>query len=206
MDYIFDLFGTLITDNIKLYNRIMSKSFGLTIQDFKDKIRYLISTKKFNSKEEALNSILNHLKRGMDLDQKNKFFSQLDFWKNSLKLHDGAIKVLKKLKKRGSKIGIVSNNNTFVEDVIKIKGVNNYTDIIIFSHEIGALKPDKKIYQACLNKLKASPQNVTMIGDQLERDILIPKKLGIHVILFDPNNKHPKYKGKKIKSLKELIE
>ena len=78
MNYIFDFFGTLITDNIKVYNEIMSESFGLNISDIKAKIRPFLYTRKFNSNQEALDALLKHLKIKMSPEQKYRFFYKAD--------------------------------------------------------------------------------------------------------------------------------
>ncbi len=94
-NYIFDFFGTLITDNIKVYNEIMSESFGLNISDIKAKIRPFLYTRKFNSNQETLDALLKHLKIKMSREQRDRFFSRLEVWKKSLKLYEEAIEVLK---------------------------------------------------------------------------------------------------------------
>lgn len=205
MNYIFDFFGTLITDNIKVYNEIMSESFDLNILDIKAKIRPFLYIRKFNSNQEALDALLKHLKIQMSREQKDSFFSRLEVWKKSLKLHKETIEVLKELKKRGTKIAIISNDNTLIEDVIHKKEIKNYVDVMLLSHELGVMKPDKKIFQICLDKLKTTPREAIMVGDKPDTDMIAQKCLGIQSILFDPQNRHPEYTGKKIKSLKELL-
>ena len=205
MNYIFDFFGTLITDNIKVYNEIMSESFGLNVWDIKTKIRPFLYVRRFDSSREALESLLKHLKVEMTGEQKDRFFSRMEAWEKSLNLYNGAIEVLDELKKRGDKIGIISNDSTFIENIIQEKGIRDHVDIIVLSHEQGTMKPDKKIFQICLDKLKIKPGETIMIGDKIETDIITPKGLGMQPILFDPENRHPEYTGKKIRSLKELL-
>lgn len=65
-------------------------------------------------------------------------------------------------------------------------------------------KPDPKAFLAVLKKLKVKPEETLMIGDEIERDLIPAKKLGLEAILIDRENKIENSSIKKISSLKEL--
>lgn len=67
-----------------------------------------------------------------------------------------------------------------------------------------AIKPDPKAFLAALNDLKVSPEETIMVGDDLERDIIPARKLGINVVLIDRKRSIKKSPVRKIHSLKEL--
>jgi FMN phosphatase YigB (HAD superfamily) len=45
------------------------------------------------------------------------------------------------------------------------------------------------MYKKTLEVLKVAPSEAVMIGDDLEIDVMLPKKLGIHAILLDREGK-----------------
>tara|TARA_Y100000310_G_C20694653_1_gene824697 strand:+ start:189 stop:530 length:342 start_codon:yes stop_codon:yes gene_type:complete len=113
----------------------------------------------------------------MDSEARSKFFERIDDWKDGLQLYDGALGVLKHLRENGSKIAILSNNNTLIEDLLDKENLRDYVDIIVTSHTSGYLKPTREAYELCLSRLGSDPKNTTMVGDQLEKDVLAPIKL-----------------------------
>ena len=57
-------------------------------------------------------------------------------------------------------------------------------DHLIFSCDVGLVKPDPEIYHLCLQKLQAQPADVLFLDDRPE-NIEAAAKLGIHAVLFD---------------------
>ena len=62
--------------------------------------------------------------------------------------------------------------------VLKLNLENNIK-YIVTSEEVGIEKPNKKMFQSALKKLKLSTNEVIMIGDSAEKDIFGAKKMGI---------------------------
>jgi len=205
VNYFFDLFGTLITDNPEEYRKIMSESFGLNRDGYETKVRNFISSKSFISQEIALDHLLNHLGKNFSPEETQSFFKQLETLKGGSQLHDGALEVLQALRNRGAKIGIVSNNNTFLEDLVRKFRIDDHVNAVILSHKVMLMKPDVRIYQTALKLLESKPEDVTMVGDQLDKDVLPALEMGMKAILFDPFGRNQSYEGKRIRSLRELI-
>ena len=202
---IFDLFGTLVTNNIDVYNKLMSESFGLDRGGYKQKVRGFVSTTDFETPQTALNGLLGHLELEWDDEKKVGFLSKIDAWKRSLELYPGAIETLERLKKSGVKIGIVSNNNPMIESVLDISGLRKYADCVVLSHKCGYLKPDREMYQLGVEALGVDVEEIVMVGGQLEKDVLAPIAMGMQGVLFDPENNFPDYAGRKISSLRDLL-
>jgi putative hydrolase of the HAD superfamily len=53
--------------------------------------------------------------------------------------------------------------------------------------EVGFGKPDRRVYELALDRLAVSPAEVWMAGDNLEWDVVQPKKLGIFAIWINPS-------------------
>lgn len=58
-------------------------------------------------------------------------------------------------------------------------GIVSNIKYLVTSEEVGAEKPDPRMFQACLNKLNLSPQEVIMIGDSENKDIKGAEAMGI---------------------------
>jgi HAD superfamily hydrolase (TIGR01509 family) len=66
------------------------------------------------------------------------------------------------------------------------------------------LKPDERAFLTVLEKMEVKPEEALMVGDEIERDLIPAKNLGMEVILIDRENKIENSSIKKISSLKEL--
>ena len=60
-------------------------------------------------------------------------------------------------------------------------------DFIIYSHEVGLEKPDRRIYQLTWERLKLRPKEIIFVDD-VEENIEAAQRLGIHGILFKDND------------------
>jgi putative hydrolase of the HAD superfamily len=74
---------------------------------------------------------------------------------------------LKNLKKRGFRIGALTDSTYTAENrriVYQKMGINDYIDYVVSSHDIHAVKPDPKAFNAILKKMKAKRQESVFVG------------------------------------------
>lgn len=76
------------------------------------------------------------------------------------------------------RLGIVSNYYGNVETVLKEIDLRKYFKVAIDSRLVGVRKPDKKIFQLALYRLRANAKETMVVGDSYENDILPAKQLG----------------------------
>ena len=57
------------------------------------------------------------------------------------------------------------------------------TDLIIYSHEVGIAKPDRRIYELTCERLGVQPTEMIFLDDH-ERPVAAAREFGIHAILF----------------------
>ncbi|MBJ8055386.1 HAD-IA family hydrolase [Bacillus cereus] len=113
---------------------------------------------------------------------------------NAWTLINGAKDILIYLKNKGFIIGVVSNWDSGLENVLQEKGLCEYFDIIVSSAEVGYEKPDCRIFYEVYKKLaQTHPQididQVYMIGDSFENDVYPSIHMGFNAILISNNNK-----------------
>ena len=108
--------------------------------------------------------------------------------KSSLSLYPDAKELLDTLKKEGFKIGIITDGNAGVQNAkVEGLGLNDICDAIILTDlykEDGKSlsKPDKRVYELCLEKLEVAPENAVYIGDNPLKDFVGAKKLGMKTV------------------------
>lgn len=82
-------------------------------------------------------------------------------------------------------------------------GLEKYFQIFT-PRETKFAKPDPKAFLYPLEKFGVRPEQTIMIGDELDRDLIPAKNLGMEAILIDRENKIENSPVKKITSLAEL--
>lgn len=103
---------------------------------------------------------------------------------------DGAIELLEALRQR-VRIGVVTNN-LLAEQREKLRhcGLDRFVDDLIASEEVGVSKPDPRIYQLALERLRCTAKEAVMVGDSWANDIEGARAAGIRAIWFNPDG-HP---------------
>lgn len=110
-----------------------------------------------------------------------------EFLKDSMENIKAAIPILKRLKERFI-LGIISNNYGNLKSICREVGLFDIMNILIDSNEVGAEKPDPKIFQAALNEENLMPPEAVMVGDNVKRDIIGAKEVGMRPVLIKPDN------------------
>jgi putative hydrolase of the HAD superfamily len=107
----------------------------------------------------------------------------LTYFKESCMPFANLIRVLEKVKRSGSLIGIITNGRgQFQMDNIQALGIDKYTDTILISDWEGMKKPDPEIFKAALKRLKASAEESVFVGDHPEKDIKAAQCIGMKTI------------------------
>jgi len=107
-------------------------------------------------------------------------------YKRNFKQNKPLFKQASKLKKRGYKIGVLSDQWPLSQEALMPHKLYKRFDEVIVSCDIGMRKPDPKIYKLILKKLKF-PANKTLFIDNQEWNIKPAKKLGMKTILYKNN-------------------
>jgi len=73
---------------------------------------------------------------------------------------------------------------------LKRAGLSEHINHIFCRENLGVGKTDVSYYQKITDKLNVNPDQVTMVGDSLERDVHQALKAGIKAVWFNPKNRH----------------
>ncbi|MEM3597092.1 MAG: HAD family hydrolase [Candidatus Bathyarchaeia archaeon] len=120
-------------------------------------------------------------------------------------LYPEALTVLKKLREKGLKVGVITNSlRADVEKVLKKLGLESFFDVKVCVDVAGKAKPAKEIFIYACEKLGLQPKNVLFVGDDAKIDYEGARKAGLNALLIDMDEKQT-CNVKKIKSLQEIL-
>jgi putative hydrolase of the HAD superfamily len=78
---------------------------------------------------------------------------------------------------------LVSNGQrVFSEKELRFLGLYEYFDHVIFSSDVRYKKPDNRIFNIALDRLKLKPGEVLSIGDTVENDVITPREMGMEAM------------------------
>jgi|SRR3989344_2171515 len=135
----------------------------------------------------------------------------------SIKLRDGVLHTLRKLKEMKIKTAIVSDLTTNIQLKKMSKlGIKDYIDVLVTSEEAGNEKPNPVMFLLALNKLNVLPSDAIMVGDNPINDIEGGNAVGLDTVLlyterslkhsFSEDYQKPNHRINDIKDLLKILE
>jgi putative hydrolase of the HAD superfamily len=106
---------------------------------------------------------------------------------------------------RGVKLGVVSNFEPWLEEVLALEGVDGHFSAVAISGKLGVAKPEPGIFLAALEQAGAAPEATVHVGDQLVNDVEAAMAVGITPVLLDRFARVPDAGGHRVESLTELV-
>lgn len=129
--------------------------------------------------EESIRDWVDLIQKNMNIDvpfEEFKIKYEEEFSK--VKYYKEVVEYAHSLKDK-CKIGILSNLHPFDKKRIDEQYNLDMFDYVFLSFEIGMLKPDHKVYQYVINKLKVDPKNILFIDDDC-KNIFGAKECGLN--------------------------
>ena len=104
-----------------------------------------------------------------------------------------------------ARIGIVSNNLIDEQrEKLRSCGLDRFIDALVVSEETGISKPDPRIFEIALERLKVSPSDAVMVGDSWTADVAGARRAGIPAIWFNPLGAPPPEPAARVPELSSL--
>jgi putative hydrolase of the HAD superfamily len=123
------------------------------------------------------------------------------------RLFDDVRPALDELAARGLKLGVVSNFEPWLEEVLALQGIADRFAAVAISGTLGVAKPDPEIFKAALAEAGADPAATVHVGDQLVNDVAAARAVGITPVLIDRFARHPDAGGAhRVESLRGFVE
>ena len=193
---LFDLNGTLayvkegITDN-ELSECLFSRGYEVSPQQLRAAWNFvsLIDYPKYGYRDwhSYLSRVFWRLKVGVDEETLEEIAKLLK--SRPYQLCQDARSAVLLAKNSGVKTAVVTTIAYFkFKDALR--PIRKHLDLVMTGYEAGCDKSNPRMYRKVLEALGVKPQEAVMIGDELELDILLPKRLGINAILLDREGKN----------------
>jgi putative hydrolase of the HAD superfamily len=122
-------------------------------------------------------------------------------------LFDDVRGALDALTASGAMLGIVSNFEAWLDDLLVTLGVRELFGVRVISGHEGIEKPDPRIYRLALARAGVAPEEVAFVGDNPEFDVHPPAAMGMFPVLIDRRGRHDDFAGPgvRITDLTDLI-
>lgn len=210
---IFDLNGTLIDINTQedygdiyrvLSNLLSYQGIALSPDVLRDRYYEIMSRQRKSGHEtypefdavaifkEILTSHTTDFTRSLPVRQLSQlplFLAQTyrSISRFRLQLYPGVIAVLEQLRQRYRMAAVSDGQSAYVVPEMHAAGLPNYFKPVIVSGDLGYRKPDQRIFEAALSRMRLSPAEVLFIGNDIYRDIFGAQQLSLKTILFKSN-------------------
>jgi putative hydrolase of the HAD superfamily len=186
---IFDLDDTLypeidyVKSGFKCVAQYLSSQTGMDTNNIFECFYHLFSENKYDvfNRFLSLNKIYDQILVKECVDTYRNHFP-------SIKMHPDVEGLLKWLKTREIKIGIITDGRPEGQwNKIRALGLEQYSNCIIVTDELGGpefRKPSEIPYLKILDCLNVEPKEAVYIGDNPAKDFISAKKLGMNTIML----------------------
>lgn len=177
---VFDLDDTLYSE--RNYVRSGYRKIAQNYPDIENAEEKLWNS--FLKGEKAIDKVFDEAR----LDEKEKK-NALNIYREHMpviELYTGVSEMLIRIKNKGKKIGIITDGRPDGQKN-KIKALKLDVDQVIITDELGGIqyrKPNKKAFELMQNRWKIAFNKMVYIGDNITKDFIAPKELGMKVIYF----------------------
>jgi len=198
---LFDLGGTLVktVDAPEIYKRIL-EVYGVKVSVEDIAKAHEENVKEFDIEEMVklmqdfwVKWNLRFLERIGIQDNRDFLARTLDklWWEYAeLEVYSDVLETLAQLKRRGIKIGIVTNGfENDYRQILRKLNWTDYFDVVVGIDACKKAKPDREIFLFAINKIHVRPEETIFIGDSVKSDYEGSKKAGLRPLLINREGK-----------------
>jgi len=120
------------------------------------------------------------------------------------RLFDDVIPVLEKLQGAGLELGLISNFEEWLEELLEHLDVTRFFEVRVISGVEGMEKPDPAIFRLALDRMGIEPADAAYVGDNVTYDVEPAVALGMTAVLLDRRGRHEEFGGVRVTSLDGL--
>jgi putative hydrolase of the HAD superfamily len=119
-------------------------------------------------------------------------------------LFDDVRPVLERLASEGYALGIISNFEAWLDDLLVDLAVREAFSVRVISGIEGVEKPDPRIFRLALERAGVEAREAAYVGDNPEFDVDPAAALGMFPVLIDRRERHADHAGARITDLSDL--
>lgn len=122
----------------------------------------------------------------------------------SYRLYDDVKPALDAIEAAGYRLGLISNFDSWLEEMLIEMEVGHVFDPAIISGQVGVEKPDPEIYRIAVERAGVDPSRTVHVGDSPRTDMEPARTVGITPILIDREGRYPQSEYHRITTLEGL--
>lgn len=139
-----------------------------------------------------------------DEDMTRKLYERFSSFE-SYRLYEDVKPTLDAVEAAGYRIGLISNFDSWLEEMLLEMEVGHIFEPSIISGNVGVEKPDPAIYRIAVERAGVQPEVCVHIGDSPRTDMEPASDVGITPVLIDRADRYPHSRYARIRDLTELL-
>lgn len=169
---LFDLFDTIVVSDWARWRRLTADLVGVDERVVDDAYRLTRPQRNrghYPDIETETRSVLEAI--GIEHPPSDLIRSvasaQFEFMRTEIDLESDVVEVATGLRERGVATALISNCSFSAVPLVERHGLADLLDAIVLSFEVGAAKPDARIYELALEALEVAPGDALFVDDQV---------------------------------------
>ncbi len=184
---IFDMFETLVTlFTGKIYfSEDIAADVGADLQEFRK--RWHKTEEGRSTGEYTIEEVFETVFKDLGIYSEEKVKQITGNRRECLKttfdaMPEDSLSLLKELKNRGIKIGLISNTYSDERDAIRQSVLFPYFDVALISYEQGIRKPAPELFTKMTKELGVKPEECLYVGDGGSKELFAAREAGMHPV------------------------
>ena len=112
--------------------------------------------------------------------------------------------ILEELAHAGYPIGVISNATDRLPEILRHLGLTDFLESVTYSQEVGAEKPDPRIFATALARAGRPPAEAIHVGDTWEADYVGARGAGVRAIWVNRDGRDPPEACEMVRDLRGL--
>jgi putative hydrolase of the HAD superfamily len=179
----FDYGGVVGPNSNPAIFRVVGKEFGLDYGEIEEAYERL--GRKALKGAVPVNLLWKSITEELGVEEPSRFRKAwLDTYEESIVPDRSVVSLIRGLRKEGYKVAMISNNSAIYRGADrKRKSVRREFDLTLYSYDVGAAKPERRIYKALLKRLGVRADECVILDD-LPKYLVRPGRMGFKTVLF----------------------
>ena len=125
--------------------------------------------------------------RELGVEDPDRFIDvEHDVWRPAHAVLGSAQALLESLRTQGIKTGLVANSwpepARLLRQDVDEAGLGELLDVVVFSEDVGVMKPQPEIFLHALEQLDVEPADAMFVGDRLDTDVQAAASVGMTTV------------------------